>query len=93
MSLPIGSVTVTSAGTAVAVATSGNAVSAVSFRARADNTGAVYVGDSAVDSSNGYRLEPGDELNLSFRETIDLRRFFVDADTSSDGVDFAGVAA
>ena len=93
MSLPIGSITVATPGTAVAVATSGNAISAVSFRARTDNTGAVYVGDSGVTSSNGYRLEPGDELNLSFRETIDLRRFFVDADTANDGVDFAGVAA
>lgn len=93
MSLPIGSITVATPGTAVAVATSGNAITAVSFRARTDNTGAVYVGDSGVSSSNGYRLEPGDELNLSFRETIDLRRFFVDADTASDGVDFAGVAA
>ena len=57
--------TVASPGTAVAVVASGNAVSAVSFRARADNTGAVYVGDSGFDSSDGYRLEPGDELNLS----------------------------
>ena len=93
MSLPIGSITVATPGTAVAVATSGNAITAVSFRARADNTGAVYVGDSGVSSSNGYRLEPGDELNLSFKETIDLRRFFVDADTANDAVDFAGVAA
>ena len=91
--MPIGSITVATPGTAVAVATSGNAITAVSFRARADNTGAVYVGDSGVSSSNGYRLEPGDELNLSFKETIDLRRFFVDADTANDAVDFAGVAA
>ncbi|MCH7971125.1 MAG: hypothetical protein IH960_08815 [Chloroflexi bacterium] len=91
--MPIGSITVATPGTAVAVATSGNAITAVSFRARTDNTGAVYVGDSGVSSSNGYRLEPGDELNLSFRETIDLRRFFVDADTANDAVDFAGVAA
>ena len=93
MSLPIGSITVATPGTAVAIATSGNAITAVSFRARTDNTGAVYVGDSGVSSSNGYRLEPGDELNLSFKETIDLRRFFVDADTANDAVDFAGVAA
>ena len=93
MSLPIGSITVATPGTAVAVATSGNAITAVSFRARTDNTGAVYVGDSGVSSSNGYRLEPGDELNLSFKETIDLRRFFVDAETANDAVDFAGVAA
>ena len=91
--MPIGSITVGTPGTAVAVATSGNAITAVSFRARTDNTGAVYVGDSGVSSSNGYRLEPGDELTLSFRETIDLRRFFVDADTADDAVDFAGVAA
>ena len=93
MSLPIGSITVATPGTAVAIATSGNAITAVSFRARTDNAGAVYIGDSAVSSSNGYRLEPGDELTLSFRETIDLRRFFVDADTADDAVDFAGVAA
>ena len=91
--MPIGSITVATPGTAVAVATSGNAITAVSFRARTDNTGAVYVGDSGVSSSNGYRLEPGDELNLSFKETIDLRRFFVDAETANDAVDFAGVAA
>ena len=91
--MPIGSITVATPGTAVAVATSGNAITAVSFRARTDNTGAVYVGDSGVSSSNGYRLEPGDELNLSFKETIDLRRFFVDAETANDAIDFAGVAA
>ena len=62
MSLPIGSITVATPGTAVAVATSGNAITAVSFRARTNNTGAVYVGDSGVSSSNGYRLEPGDSL-------------------------------
>ena len=93
MSLPIGSITIATPGTAIAVASSGNAISAVSFRARATNTGAVYVGDSSVDNTNGYRLEPGDELTLSFRETIDLRRFFIDADTASDSVGFAGVAA
>jgi hypothetical protein len=42
---------------------------------------------------NGYRLEPGDELSLSFRETIDLRRFFIDAENANGGLDFAGVAA
>jgi len=93
VSLPIGSITVPAPGTAVPVATSGNAVSAVSFRARVGNSGAVFVGDSGVDSSNGYRLEPGDELRLAFRETIDLRRFFVDAAVADDGLDFAGVAA
>ena len=93
MGLPIGTVTVTSAGTRVALATSGNAVSAVSFKARADNAGNVFVGDDSVASGDGYELGPGDEVSLSFRESVDLRRFYVDAASNGDQVDYAGVAA
>jgi plastocyanin len=89
----VGTVTVATPGTRVQVATSGNAVSAVSFKARASNAGAVYVGDETVSSSAGYRLEPGDEVTFTFKEVIDLRRFYVDAATANDKVDFAGVAA
>ena len=93
MTLPIGTVTVAQAGTPVAVVSSGHAVTAVSLKARPTNAGPVYVGDVTVSSANGYRLEPGDALTLSFRETVDLRRFHVDADNSNDRLDFAGVAA
>ena len=93
MGLPIGTVTVVSAGTRVALATSGNAVSAVSFKARADNGGKVFVGDDSVTSGDGYELAPGDELTISFRESVDLRRFYVDAANNDDRVDYAGVAA
>ena len=60
LGLPIGTVNVASAGTRVQVVSSGNAVSAVSFRARTANTGAVYVGDDTVASGSGYELQPGD---------------------------------
>ena len=93
MGLPIGTVTVVSAGTRVALATSGNAVSAVSFKARADNGGKVFVGDDSVSSGDGYELAPGDEFTISFRESVDLRRFYVDAANNDDKVDYAGVAA
>ncbi len=93
MTLPVGTVTVAVAGTRAQVAASGNAVSAVNFKARLSNAGPAYVGDETVSSANGYRLEPGEEITLSFREVIDLRRFYVDAATSNDRVDFAGVAA
>lgn len=93
MSLPIGSVTVARPGTPVALVSSGNAVSAVSLRARVDNAGSVFVGDTSVSSTSGYRLEPGDELSLSFKETMDLRRIYVDASNANDGLDYAGVAA
>ncbi len=93
MTLPVGTVTVTAAGTRAQVAASGNAVSAVNFKARLSNAGPVYVGDETVSSTNGYRLEPGEEITFSFREVIDLRRFYVDAANNNDRVDFAGVAA
>ena len=93
MSLPMGTVTVTSAGTAVQVVSSGNALAAVTFRARSGNAGAVYVGDSGVSSSAGCELNPGDQVTLRFRETIDLRRFYIDADNNNDRVDYAGVSA
>jgi len=93
MGPPIGTVTVASAGTRVPLATSGHAVSAVSFKARAANAGSVFVGDDSVSSANGYELAPGDELTMSFRESVDLRRFYVDAASDNDSVDYAGVAA
>ena len=89
----MGTVTVATAGTRVLVVASGNAVSAVSFKARASNAGPVYIGDNTVSSSNGYRLEPGDEITLTFRQVIDLRRFYVDAANNNDKVDYVGVAA
>ena len=93
MGLPIGTVTVAVAGTRAQVTASGSAVSAVSFRARGANVGAVYVGDDTVAAGNGYEINPGDELTIRFRELIDLRRFYVDAANNGDKVDYAGVAA
>ena len=91
--MPVGSVTVVSSGTALPVVSSGHAVFAVSFRARTSNAGAVYIGDESVASSDGYQLDPGDTLSLSFRESVDLRSFFVDSETDGDVVDFAAVSA
>ena len=93
MGLPVGTVTISTPGTRVQVVASGNAVRAVSFRARATNTGAVYIGDETVASTSGYRLEPGDEVAFLFKEEVDLRRFYVDAATASDRVDYAAVSA
>ncbi|MEE8364048.1 MAG: hypothetical protein V3S18_08255 [Dehalococcoidia bacterium] len=93
MGLPIGTVTVATAGVRVQVVSSGHAVSAVSFRARASNAGPVYVGDDTVAAGGGFEISPGDELDLRFREVVDLRRFYVDAASNGDRVDYAGVAA
>ncbi len=59
----LGTVTVTTAGTRVQI--SANDISAVSIIIQADsvNTGAIYVGDSTVDS-NDFVLCPGQSIPL-----------------------------
>ena len=81
--------TVSSASTAEALKSSATLASSVIVRAMEDNAGAVYVGDSAVSSSDGA-IEP--KASISFGgdgnvAMIDLNAIYVDAANSSDGVD------
>src|SRR5690606_10999760 len=57
-----GQTTVTTAGTAEALAASQALTSGVTVKALASNTGVVYVGGSNVDSTNGFELAAGDQV-------------------------------
>ena len=83
----IGTITVTSAGTAVQSTKEGT-VQAIMWRARADNTGIIYVGDSTVSSSNGVAVSPGDAFTVLFDGYERLEKWYADAATNSDKVDF-----
>ena len=83
----IGTITVTSAGTAVQNPVSGNC-RGIMWRARADNTGAVYVGYSNVSSTNGVHISPGDAFTALFNGYERLESWYADAATNSDKVDF-----
>ncbi|NIR31662.1 MAG: hypothetical protein GWN84_20590 [Gammaproteobacteria bacterium] len=75
---------VATAGTAVTLVGASTIVkSGVRIKARKGNTGTVYIGDSNVDSTNGYPLEPGES---EFVEIEDLQSIYIDADNNSDGV-------
>lgn len=79
---------VTAAGTAEALAAEETPLtSGVRIKAHSDNTGVIYVGDSSVDSTNGFILAAGEEL---FVEIDDLATCFIDAGTNGDGVSFIG---
>jgi len=80
---------VTTAGTSEALAAS-IAVKAVTIHALSGNTNDIFVGGSDVDSSNGFIMEPGD--NLSF-EIGDLATVFLDVTTDGEGVRFLAVLA
>jgi len=83
----IGTITVSTAGTRVQNPTSGN-VQGIMWRARADNTGAVYVGYSDVSSTNGVHISPGDAFTVLFTGYEKLQNWYADAATNSDKVDF-----
>ena len=85
----IGTITVTSAGTAVQSTKEGT-IGAVMWRARADNTGTIYVGDSTVSSSNGVAVSPGDAFTMNFGGYERIEDWYADAATNSDKVDFIG---
>lgn len=89
---------VASAGTAEALLAASTVVRKVILRAPAGNTGAVFIGDSTVDSSSGYVLSPGEETTLEFRDPdrgdigaylpFDLADIYVDAANNDDEVGF-----
>jgi hypothetical protein len=83
-----GAKTVTTAGTAEALASSGLYAS-VAIKAKNGNTGQVYVGGSDVASSTNGGLSPGDRLVIapSRGHIVDLSDTYIDVDTNGEGVD------
>lgn len=88
----IGSKTVSSAGTAEALSATEVKCVWVIVQAKGSNTGQVYVGDSAVSSSNeGAELDALDSVmypTVDRRSTYDLRNIYVDVDTNGEGVTY-----
>lgn len=80
-----GKTTVTTAGTRVALASS-QAVRSVVVKALVANTGTIYVGSSAVTSSNGFALLAGDSVSL---DIANLNTVNVDCSVNGDGVTYA----
>jgi hypothetical protein len=80
---------VAAAGTAEALG-GPTAIVSVTIKALGDNTGNIYVGDSSVDSSNGFILEPGDSVSLDIDDLSDV---YIDAQVNGEGVSYLGVAS
>lgn len=82
-----GQKTVTTAGTAEALASTQALASGVFVKALAANTGDIYVGNSDVAAANGFVLAAGD---LVFIEIDDLATVFIDAAENGEGVSYLG---
>ena len=84
-----GTIKVTAAGTRVQASHKAN-VRTVVFKARADNTGDVYLGGSDVSSTDGMTLTPGESIQLQLADPVSTARFWADAANNNDQVDFIG---
>ena len=83
-----GQTAVTTAGTAVILLTATETI-AVLIKAKAGNTGNIYVGDSDVTSANGYLLDATETVSLSLDHNSD--NIYLNADSSGDGVYYLGI--
>ena len=86
-SLSYGNTNVTTAGTEVALASSTALTSGVTVKAKASNTGLIYVGLNGVSSSTGFQLAAGEQI---FIEIDNLATVYVDSAVNGEGVTYIG---
>ena len=87
-SILVGSKTVTAAGTAEALLTTGRTVWPwIKIKAKNGNTGQVYIGGSDVDSNTHEGLDANDEVIFFSRYGFELSDIYIDVDTNDEGVD------
>lgn len=78
---------VPTSGTRVALGASAVLTSGVTVKAKATNSGLIYVGGSTVASSNGFQLAAGEEV---FVEVGNVATVYVDAAVNGEGVTYIG---
>ena len=82
-----GRTTVTTAGTRVVLAGS-TTVKSVTIKALGTNTGIIYVGDSAVSSSNGFPLYARDTISM---DISNLNTLYIDSSVNNEGIAYIAV--
>jgi hypothetical protein len=87
-----GTTDVGTAGTEVQISNTSDRVKAIDVRGRPSNTGNVFFGVSDVTATNGWTLQPGESISITFGEgSAKFADFWVDAATSGDDVDWSVV--
>lgn len=81
---------VTTAGTRVALAGASTPVVSVTIKALSTNTGLIYVGDSTVDSTNGFVLASGDSASSDIDNLTDI---YLDSSVDGEGVSYLGAVS
>jgi len=88
-SLLHGQTNVATAGTAVKLIATDDATKSITIKALVANTNSIYVGDSGVDSTNGYILDAGDTMSMDLDNESD--NVYIDADVNGEGVSWFAI--
>ncbi len=80
--------TVTSAGTAVQLASS-SAIKTITIRSNSTNTSLIYVGTSSVAAANGFQLSPQETVSL---DIANIGSIWIDAAVNGEGVSYIYLA-
>jgi hypothetical protein len=87
-----GTTDVPSATTRVQISNTSDRVKAIDVRGRPGNTGNIFFGVIDVSATNGWTLQPGESITITFGEgSAKFADFYVDAATSGDDVDWSVV--
>jgi len=79
---------VTTNGTAVLLLSGSQTTHTLTITSDETNTGNIYLGDSNVDSSNGYIIPVGASLSLDHNHALD--NLYIDSDNDGEGVSYIG---
>ena len=85
--ISIGNKTIATPGSEEILAAAGALRVGVTVKALSTNTGIVFIGNSSVDSTNGFQLSAGEQVFLSVG---DLNQVYVDVAVGSEGVTYIG---
>ena len=87
-----GTTDVPSATTRVQISNTSDRVKAIDVRGRPGNTGNIFFGVIDVSATDGWTLQPGESISITFGEgSAKFADFYVDAATSGDDVDWSVV--
>jgi len=65
------------------------AILSITIRAKKTNTGNIFVGNIAVDSTNGFILSPNETVTLDIDDVADV---YIDSAVDGEGVSWIAVA-
>lgn len=85
-----GKITLSTAGTPVRITTSATPIYRIDVRAALANVGTIYVGGSAVTSTQGMFLQPGEAYHF---DLTDLSYIYFDGSTNGDVIQYNYTAA